>query len=110
MDELNQMQNPNVPPMTPAGGQPMGPTPPMMPKMSMEKKGSWLWIIIGIAVAVAGLAWWYIGRMAVEPGVQQPQINKEAREDMIIGNDIQEASLGDLDMEFQAVDQDLNSL
>ncbi|MDP3697782.1 MAG: hypothetical protein Q8R55_07285 [Candidatus Taylorbacteria bacterium] len=112
MDNQNpQMQNPNVPPMTPAGGQPMGPTAPMMSQMSMKKKGPWLWIIIGIAAAVAGVAWWYISQMAVEPVGQQPSpVNQEAREDTMLSKDIQEADLGDLDKEFQAIDNDLNSL
>lgn len=104
MDELNQIQNPNMS----VPGQSTGPTP--MPSISAKKKNLWLRVIIGIAVAVAGLAWWYISRMAVEPVVQQSQVNQEAREDTMISKDIQEADLGDLDMEFQAVDSDLNSL
>ena len=108
MDELNQIQNPNIPP--PADG-PTGPTSPMMPQVSMKKKGPWLWVIIGIVAAVAGLAWWYINNMTVQPVVQQqPVINQEAREDISIGNEIKETDLGNLDKEFQAIDSDLNSL
>lgn len=106
MDELNQIQNPNV---SPPASQPMGPMPST--QMPIKKKGPWLWVIIGIAVAVAGLAWWYISQMAVESvGQQQPPVNQEAREDTMINKDIQEADLGNLDAEFQSVDSDMNSL
>lgn len=105
MDNLNpQMQNPNVPPMTPPS------TGGAMPSMPAKNKSMWLWIVVAVAVVVAGLAWWYISQMAVEPVAQQPKVNQEAREDTMINKDIQEADLGDLDMEFQAVDSDLNSL
>lgn len=98
------MQNPNVPPMTPPS------TGGAMPAIPAKSKSLWLWIIIAIAAAGAGLAWWYISQMAVEPVVQQPKVNQEVRDDTMISKDIQEADLGDLNMEFQAVDGDLNGL
>lgn len=103
MDELNQIQNPNV-------------TPTVLPNQSMstgpiKKKSPLLWIILAVVVAAAGLAWWYISQMEAEPVVfDQPKINKEAREDTMISKDVQEVDLGNLDAEFKAMDSDLNSL
>lgn len=100
MDEQNQIS-----------GQQMGPMPSMPPAASPKSQGMLLWIIIAIVVLAGSVAWWYLSRMmsSVEPVVQQqPQINQEAREDMLIDDDIQSANLGDLDMEFKSIDNDLN--
>ena len=106
--DLNQIQNPNVPPMPPPAGGSMGQP---MPTNAMKNKRLWFWIVVAIVVAVGAVAWWYVSRMAVIPFIsEQPQIDQEAREDAMISGDIQEADLGDLDKEFMDVDQDLNSL
>ncbi len=99
MDEINQIQNPNISPM------------PSMPQVTVKKGNYWFWIVVAIILVVGGLVWWYVGQMAVDaPIVGQPQINKEAREDMMISNDIQAVDPGNLDKEFMEIDKDLNSL
>lgn len=106
MDELNQIQNPNMPS---AGGS-MGPMPSMSP-MPAKSKSVWLWVVIAVVLVVAGVAWWYINQMTVEPVVQQgPSVNQEAREDMMINKDIQATDSTDVDSEFKAIDSDINSL
>ena len=110
MDEINQIQNPNIPPMSssPSGPvQPMNPMPQTMPK----KDNYWFWIVIAVILVVGGLVWWYVNQMTIEaPIMGQPQINKEAREDIMMSNDIEGTDLGDLNKEFMEVDKDLNSL
>lgn len=112
MDELNQTQNPN---MT-MPGQPAAPAPvpapmPQMPVAPAKKKSFLLWIVMGVALAVAGGAWWYISQMAVEPIVQQqPDINQEARIDTMINKDIQSIDDTNLDSEFKTIDADIDSL
>lgn len=92
----------------------MGPMPmPSMPMQQMPARGKsmWLWIVIAVVFVVAGVVWWYINQMVVEPVVQQqPPVNQEAREDIIIGNEIQAADSTDIDAEFKAIDNDINSL
>ena len=99
MDEINQIQNPNISSI------------PSTPQAMPPKNNYWFWIVIAVILVVSGLAWWYIGQMDSEvPVIGQPQINKEAREDTMINNEIQGVDLGDLDEEFMEVDKDLNSL
>lgn len=107
MDESNpQTQNPNISLDTPSLSQGQ----PMIDHI-MKKKGHWsLVAVVMVLLAVFFVGWWYTSQMAIEPVIQQPQVNQEAREDTMINKDIQEANLGDLDVEFQAVDSDLNSL
>ena len=108
MDEINQIQNPNVAPTQGAGGQT---SMPGMPVMSMKKKSQWFWITLVIIVAIGGLAWWYVSQMGSEiPFVQQPQIDQGAREDAMISGDVQDADSTNVDAEFQNIDKDLNSL
>ena len=110
MDEINQIQNPNISPMP---GQSMGPTPsmPSASMMPMKKKNYWFWMVIAVILVVGGLAWWYVSSMAVDaPFVQQPQIDKEAREDAMISKDIEGTDSTNVDAEFQPIDKDLNSL
>lgn len=110
MDELNQIQNPNMSmPSQPSG-------PASMPGVSSSepaKKGInplFLLIVAG-AVLVAGIAWWYISQMAGEPMVQQQAtVNQEARQDMLINKDIQAIDSTNLDSEFKTIDNDINSL
>ncbi len=114
MDELNQIQNPNMTPPVGGPGQVMGPTPPpatgIVPTPS-KGKSMMLWVIVAIACVAAGVAWWYISQMSVEPVVQQqPAINQEAREDMKINQEIQNTDSANLDAEFKSIDNDINSL
>ena len=113
MDEINQIQNPNIPPMSspPSGpAQPMNPIP-SMPQAVPKKDNYWFWIVIAVILVVGALVWWYVNQMAIEaPTMGQPQINKEAREDIMMSNDIEGTDLGDLNKEFMEVDKDLNSL
>ena len=111
MDELNNIQNPNIPSGLPSQGMPGGQMSPM-PQASMTKKSrSTFWITILALAAVGAFAWWYIGQMSDEPlVVNQPNINQEARQDTLISGQIQSVDMGDLDAEFKAIDTDLNSL
>lgn len=117
MDEQNQMQNPDI--SSSAGGMdsvnpaPMPVMPPMpsMQDVPSKSKSIWLWVVILGALIVAGVAWWYISQMAVEPLVQQePAINQEARTDILINKEIQGAGAANIDSEFKAIDADINSL
>ena len=71
----------------------------------------WFWIVIAIILASGGLAWWYVSQMGNDmPLVEQTQIDQEAREDAMISGEIQEADPGNVDAEFQAIDNDMNNL
>jgi|SRR3989344_622462 len=112
MDELNNIQNPNVPSGLPSQGM-SGQIPPMpqMSQASMKKKNSLFLIVIFALVAVGTFAWWYIGQMSEEPIIiDQPKINRDVREDLELSKEIEEVDTSDLDAEFKAIDADLNSL
>lgn len=106
------MQNSNMPPLNPptggGGPDPMGQMP--QTPMSMKKKNPWFWMIIALVFVIGLAVWWYLGQNIPEPTVQQPQVNQEAREDIIIDRDINNADLGDINVEFKSIDSDLNSL
>jgi cytoskeletal protein RodZ len=125
MDPQMQNQNPNTAPASPPTSEPSMPQmpsmpdmpkqAPAMPQMSSPKKGMSpiFWMLIVIALGVGAAAWWYITYQM--PGVvpmnnEQPQVNTEAREDMKISNEIGETDMGDIDSEFESVDQDINGL
>ena len=106
MDESNPIQNPNVaPPLV--GGQ-----GPMMDHIT-KKKSHWALVsVVIVLVVVFFVAWWYVNQMSFKliPVVQQPATNQEAREDIMINNEIQAADSTDIDSEFKEVDTDINSL
>lgn len=118
------MQNPSPASGLPANPPMSAPSMPAMPQMpplqdmisktAPKKKISALfWILILIVLGATGAAWWYINNqmpMGASAVVSQPKIDKEAREDTQINNDIGDTDLGNVDTEFQSVDQDLNSL
>lgn len=97
--ELNQIQNPNISPVPPTVKMPM-------------KKNYIILIVILIIAAIGFLVWWYVDQSKVQmPTVsKQPEVNKEAEEDVQLDAQIQQTDLGDLDAEFQPIDSDLNSL
>lgn len=86
--------------------------PPSMQQQSVPKQsGYWFWIVVAIIIAFGGLAWWYVNQLVVEaPIIEQPQVNKEARQDFMIQNEIDEADPGNLDKEFMEIDKDINNL
>lgn len=108
------IQTPSTPAAPSVEQQPVQPAPmAQMPAVPMpaKKKNLWFWITVGTLVAVGGLAWWYVSQMAVEaPVVQQPKIDKQAREDMLLQSEVQATNEGNLDKEFTDIDKDLNSL
>lgn len=108
----NQPVNPQNQPAQP-DNQPIAPAPQAPPplQVSAKKKISPLfWVIVAVVVAAAGAAWWYVSRMETEPVIQPVQIDEETREDTLTGKEINEVDLGDLDSEFEAIDNDLDSL
>lgn len=79
----------------------------------IQKKSHWTIVgVVVMAVTTLFVVWWYITQMRVEAPVTggQPQTNQEAREDTILDNEIQQTDLGNLDAEFESIDNDLNSL
>ena len=78
-----------------------------------EKKSHWTMVAIIIA-GIAGLfvVWWYVRVMILnEPMIdQQSLVNQDTRENAAISGSVENIDLGDIDAEFQSVDQDLNSL
>src|SRR3989344_8993439 len=78
----------------------------------VQKKSHWT--IVGItigAVVTLFVVWWYVTQMKVEePVVDQPQMNQEARENAVLNSEIQQTDLGNVDVEFESIDSDLNSL
>jgi uncharacterized protein HemX len=110
MDNPNFL-NPNVP--TEGAPNPMyqAPQMPRMPQMASRPKVSpLLWVVLVLALAGAGAAWWYINQMVVDPIVEAPKIDQEAREDKLLSQELQGTDVGDVEQEFQDVDKDINSL
>lgn len=78
----------------------------------VQKKSHWtiVGVVVG-AIIVLFVIWWYILQVKVEaPVTGQPQINQEAREDAVLNSEIEQTNLGNVDVEFQSIDSDLNSL
>ena len=100
MDELNQMQNPNI-------------TSPSMSPGSGNSKKLWFWIVIAVAVVVAGLVWYFsttqVGLDSQLPS-PTPTPEVEAQLDSQINVEEEGVDLGDLDAESKGIDHDLNSL
>lgn len=99
MDELNQMQNPNI-------------TPPMMSSGQEKGKKLWIWVSVAVAVVVAGLVWYFGTSQTGFPQlpIPTPTPQTEAQLDSQIGNEVENVDIGNLDAEFQGIDADLNSL
>ena len=99
MDELNQIQNPNV-------------SMNNNPAMSPEKQKSWLFMAVVAIIAAGVVVWWFAGLMTVDLADQQQLVpmDQEAKSDALINAEIEGVDLGDLDKEFQTIDNDLNSL
>ncbi len=124
MDELNQIQNPNVTPAEPSpqvniSQQPSAPPMPSMnssapmsaPMQPMKKKGSWFIVAVVAIGAFGGYAWWYVGQMGEETMVfNQPKSNQASREAAIMSKEVQNLDTGNVDGEFKTIDSDLNSL
>ncbi|MBI2064793.1 MAG: hypothetical protein HYT62_01925 [Candidatus Yanofskybacteria bacterium] len=116
MDELNQIQNPNVPssPLVQASqpSQGMSGQMPSVSQATMKKKNYLFPITVLVLIAVGAFTWWYIGQMNDEPVViEQSKTNQDAREDALINQALGGVDAGgNLDAEFQAIDTDLNSL
>ena len=110
MDELNQTQNSNTPPVVPNQAPPVYQVPPVL-KQAPKKKNYLFLIVVLVLVAVGAFAWWYVSQMGNEPLVlDEPQINQDAREDALISRELGDVDMGDLDSEFESIDSDINSL
>ena len=113
MDQENNNLNnssPQPPPIQPPPvQQPVEPpTQSEAPKSSGHSDGSkkTYWII-GVAVAL-GLLWYFSSGLNKDTDVVSSEEETAAIND--IGSEIDAIDLGDLDEEFEAIDQDLNSL
>ncbi len=110
MDNPNFL-NPNVPQAGAPNPMYKAPQMPRMPQVGAKSKVSpLLWVVLVLALAGAGAAWWYINQMVVEPVVQAPKIDQEAREDKLLSQEVQATDVGDVETEFKSVDGDINSL
>lgn len=76
------------------------------------------WFLVAVIIfllAGALIAWFYSRQMKFDFGINNqnkpktPQ-EQEAREDVVIKNEIESVDVGDLDAEFNSIDSDLNSL
>lgn len=111
MDELNQNPNISIQPSQPPQSAEPVPQSLMMTEPGKKKFNFLLWVLIAALVAIGALTWWYLNQMSPEPVLtEQPKINQEARQDILINNEIQDIDLGNIDKEFESIDKDLNSL
>ena len=100
-NDLNlQMQNPNV-------------SSPMTSIPTGNKKYS-PWLVVTIAMVVAGLVWWYFSSMqgSLLPQLPVPTPTPEAviQSDLQLSSEVESVDLGNLDSEFKDIDNDLSSL
>ena len=99
MEELNQTQNPNIEPEKP---RPIEPT-----------KQNWIWlgVITIITIAVVLIVWKYFGPIAENPVIQPTPTPTPTPETQVnLEEDALNVDLGNLDSEFQEIDNDLNGL
>ena len=104
MENMNfspEMQNPNV-----------DPNPSVV---ETPTKKNWYWVVaVALIMIVVGfsLAWWYMGQMNFNlspvTGVRTP--SPEENEEAQINESIESVDVGNLDVEFEEIDADLNSL
>lgn len=103
----NPVSAPEMPPVIPPSQ--LGNQMPVV--ASAKKINPLFFVVVAVIIVVGAIAWWYVGQMAPEPVVQeQPKINQEARQDALIGNEINQVDLGNMDADLQQIDADLNSL
>lgn len=103
MDELNQVQNPNV--------------EPEKEKSPAPTRQSWIWlgIFAAVAVTIVFVIWRYLSFPVVESPIllsptptATPELTPESEAD--IEEDVLQVDVGDLDKEFKNIDSDLDSL
>lgn len=77
----------------------------------------WHWILFGVVILfLAGffITWYYVRQMNFNVGINNNRTTtpeqQEAREDINISNELEGIDVGNLDIEFQSIDSDLNSL
>lgn len=89
------------------------------PNMSPESQninfcGKRLPVILAVAgmIAVAGLVWWWMSGKSADERAAAPTAtpNAQSQETADINNDLSEINAGDLNAEFNQIDQDLNGL
>lgn len=100
MDNYNNMaeQNPN-----------MGSEPKNIG--AGDKKLPVILAVAGVIIA-AGLVWWWMGGKSADNKAMAPTAtpNAQSQETVDINNDLNDINAGDLDAEFNQIDQDLNNL
>ena len=71
-------------------------------------------VILAVAgvVVVIGLIWWWTGQKSANDKVMAPTVTPEGQsaETVDINADLNDINAGDLDAEFNQIDQDLNGL
>ncbi|OGM99306.1 MAG: hypothetical protein A2817_00440 [Candidatus Yanofskybacteria bacterium RIFCSPHIGHO2_01_FULL_39_8b] len=109
MDQPNQTQNHNFLSNTPPSNQQnSGPV--------IGHKGHWVLVAVVIILLVGFLTTWYYVRQTRfnfgkdNRGGAITSERQEAREDAIINNELEAVDMGNVDQEFQSIDNDLNSL
>ena len=104
INENNELSNPNIEQESPL-------------LSNKPEFDSLVWIIIAVLILAGGLIQWYIARSI--PELDFNQINNQNQQrtyddpnaDLIqIKEDLNKTDLGDIDKEFETIDQDLNSL
>jgi len=78
----------------------------------VEKHGHWtLATIVIVLSAFLFVTWWYVDQMDKAPLAQnQSASDQRAVEDAMLANEVGAIDAGNIDAEFQSIDQDLNSL
>ena len=71
-------------------------------------------VILAVAgvIVVAGLVWWWMGSKSANEKVMAPTATPagQSQETVDINKDLNDINAGDLDTEFNQIDQDLNNL
>lgn len=67
-------------------------------------------LIIAVAVVVIALAGWLWYQKGYAPATEQETSQEQSDTTSSIQADLEALDLGDLDAEFESIDQDLNSL
>ena len=92
---------------------PLSQIPSDAPLTKEHRHREYFYLAIAVILIAAGLIWWQIGKLTDESAIviPTPRPTPEAQTEINnISQDVQAVDMGNLNADFQQIDNDLNSL